>query len=224
MKAQSNITQLDEYTLAEQQKANEKSSLAKKLEELSLQLKEIESVIGNKALAQLQINMNLNQLEIAEKLTNTRQRLEAAEEERQSLLLRLCGKKAIQEGLADFTSRYHQTLGEIKHSKSAIEQNERELNADQYVNIDKDIKYLSFQLLAVDKLVAAMERRHDAIEEGIMNYHSKKMEQTNKAIRDLWKLTYKGKDIDTIEIKSDLEKSSARSHSFNYRIVFKTSE
>ena len=39
----------------------------------------------------------------------------------------------------------------------------------------------------------------------------------------MWKLTYKGNDIETIEIKSDSDKSAnSRIRSYNYRIVLKT--
>ena len=44
-------------------------------------------------------------------------------------------------------------------------------------------------------------------------------------MRDLWRLTYRGNDIETIEIKSDEERAdNSRISSFNYRIVFKTHE
>jgi DNA repair protein RAD50 len=46
------------------------------------------------------------------------------------------------------------------------------------------------------------------------------MEEINKLINYYWGMTYKGGDIKWIEIKSDVEKSSVRSRSYNYRIVF----
>jgi DNA repair protein RAD50 len=59
-----------------------------------------------------------------------------------------------------------------------------------------------------------------------MMYHHNKMKEINKTISDFWKVTYKGTDIDTIEIKSDQEKDRAntRMRSYNYRIVLKTYE
>jgi len=57
-----------------------------------------------------------------------------------------------------------------------------------------------------------------------MKYHHEKMKEINRTLADFWKMTYKGNDIDTIEIKSDVEKSSVNSRvrSYNYRIVLKT--
>ena len=49
------------------------------------------------------------------------------------------------------------------------------------------------------------------------------MKDINQTLADMWKLTYKGNDIETIEIKSDADKSAnSRIRSYNYRIVLKT--
>ena len=60
-----------------------------------------------------------------------------------------------------------------------------------------------------------------------MQYHHCKMKEINRQLSDFWKMTYKGNDIEAIEIKSDQEKdvksaASARLRSYNYRIVLKT--
>jgi DNA repair protein RAD50 len=52
----------------------------------------------------------------------------------------------------------------------------------------------------------------------IMKFHSMKMEEINKIIKELWVTTYQGQDIDTIEIRSDAEKSKGN-RSYNYRVV-----
>ena len=82
-------------------------------------------------------------------------------------------------------------------------------------------------------------RKHDSLEEAMMMYHHEKMKEINKTISDFWKvpnstpnahpllyqITYKGNDIETILIKSDVEKgANVRIRSYNYRIVLKTYE
>lgn len=49
------------------------------------------------------------------------------------------------------------------------------------------------------------------------------MKEINRTLSDLWKVTYKGNDIETIMIKTDAEKSAEnqRIRSYNYRIVLK---
>lgn len=52
----------------------------------------------------------------------------------------------------------------------------------------------------------------------IMKYHSMKMEEINKIIRELWVNTYQSSDIDTIEIRSDTE-TTRGNRSYNYRVI-----
>lgn len=51
-----------------------------------------------------------------------------------------------------------------------------------------------------------------------MKYHSMKMDEINKIIKELWEKTYKGNDIQTIEIRADAE-SAKGNRSYNYRVV-----
>ena len=50
-----------------------------------------------------------------------------------------------------------------------------------------------------------------------MKYHSIKMQEINKIVRELWIKTYRGQDIDGIEIRSEDEQNASRS--YNYRVV-----
>jgi DNA repair protein RAD50 len=50
-----------------------------------------------------------------------------------------------------------------------------------------------------------------------MRYHSEKMKEINKSILELWRSTYQGHDIDTIEIRSDAENTRGN-RSYNYRV------
>ncbi|KAI3690593.1 hypothetical protein L2E82_48717 [Cichorium intybus] len=56
----------------------------------------------------------------------------------------------------------------------------------------------------------------------LMRFHTMKMEEINKIIRELWQQTYGGQDIDYISIHSDAEHGGTRSYSYkeNY-ILFK---
>ncbi len=223
-KANINVSQMDEFASLEQKKEAEKAECALKVSELEQRLKSIEPLLGDKAMIEAQINMNLSKIEIRDKVNAIKVKFETADKERLALIDQLEGKKPIQDAMTELSSKFHEAQGEIKNLRATMDQNDKELKSEMYKNIDREIQFLEFQMVAVERLAVAIDKRHDAIEEGIMLYHNRKMEQINKAIKDLWKLTYKSKDIETIEIKSDLEKVSARSHSFNYRIVFKTPE
>lgn len=51
-----------------------------------------------------------------------------------------------------------------------------------------------------------------------MRFHTMKMEEINKIIKELWQQTYRGQDIDYISIHSDSEGSGSRSYS--YRVSY----
>ena len=52
---------------------------------------------------------------------------------------------------------------------------------------------------------------------GIMKYHALKMEEVNRSIKELWSSTYRGTDIDGIEVRSDPESGKGK-RSYNYRV------
>lgn len=81
------------------------------------------------------------------------------------------------------------------------------------------MKYLLTRDLSIE-----VQEKHDALEEALMKYHNEKMKEINKTLSDFWKMTYKGEDIDTIMIRTDVEKTetNSRLRSYNYRIVLRT--
>ena len=62
-----------------------------------------------------------------------------------------------------------------------------------------------------------------ALDFAIMKYHKEKMKVINKLIRELWRSTYKGNDIDYIEIKTtednELSAGADKRKTYNYRVV-----
>jgi DNA repair protein RAD50 len=53
--------------------------------------------------------------------------------------------------------------------------------------------------------------------QALQKYHSVKLGEVNKIIRELWMLTYKGEDIQSIEIASGEEGMAKKN--YNYRVV-----
>lgn len=59
-----------------------------------------------------------------------------------------------------------------------------------------------------------------------MQYHSEKMSNINRSLRELWRTTYRGNDIDHIEIVTDeptggdaSANAALRRSKLNYRVV-----
>lgn len=64
-----------------------------------------------------------------------------------------------------------------------------------------------------------LEKYAKALDQAIMKFHSYKMSEVNRIIREIWTSTYQGADIDTIEIRADHEGAVAGGRSYNYRVV-----
>lgn len=61
-------------------------------------------------------------------------------------------------------------------------------------------------------------------DKALQNFHTLKIREINKIIRELWQLIYKGQDIDSIEIESGQEEGAAATkttRSYNYRVVMR---
>ena len=54
-----------------------------------------------------------------------------------------------------------------------------------------------------------------ALEKALLSFHTNKMADINKIVKELWQKTYRGQDIDNIQIKADTD--GARS--YNYRVT-----
>jgi len=51
-----------------------------------------------------------------------------------------------------------------------------------------------------------------------MKYHTLKMQEINQIIKELWQTTYKGNDIEAIEMRADIAEAGQR-RTYNYRVV-----
>lgn len=68
-----------------------------------------------------------------------------------------------------------------------------------------------------------LEKYHRALDQALMAFHTLKMNSINRTIKDLWQQTYRGTDIDEIEINSDhgdprSVAGGALKRTFNYRV------
>ncbi|KAJ8298041.1 hypothetical protein KUTeg_024572 [Tegillarca granosa] len=116
------------------------------------------------------------------------------------------GRKRLLKQQEELIKEKHNLIGRQTGIEDMIRNARRELNSDMYK--DASTKYR-------DQMI--MLRTTEAI----MSYHNQKMTEINKIIRDLWRNTYRGNDIETIEIRSDEEDGSVMKarRNYNYRVV-----
>lgn len=118
-------------------------------------------------------------------------------------------------------SSYNLNLGKLEELKSNLTRLNTEKHHDNYTNISKRYSKLKLEYILSLETTKQIENYYEALDQALLKYHGKRMEEINKLINYYWGMTYKGNDIKWIEIRSDFEKIG-RSRNYNYRIVFGT--
>ena len=93
--------------------------------------------------------------------------------------------------------------GQVAELKRTIKSVERELQDPKWKNAAKNYKEQTIEHKLRTEMVSDLNKYYKALDCAILKFHSQKMKVVNKIIRELWKQTYKGNDIDYIEIKTD---------------------
>lgn len=149
------------------------------------------------------INEKINQIDI-----------QNAELEKEKYQL---ASRKLREQIAELNAQHSGKVGEVKQIKDHIKLLQNDLSTD-FKDIDKQyhsewIKLQTNMLVSND-----LQTYSQALDNAIMKYHSMKMNEINRILRELWNQTYRGTDIDGIEIKCDVN-TQARGRSYNYRVV-----
>ncbi|KAJ2558261.1 DNA repair protein rad50 [Coemansia sp. RSA 1933] len=126
-------------------------------------------------------------------------------------------RDALNVKLSQLTSERAGLQGEVKQLEDQANRLSRELSTD-YRDVDNLYVRQLVQCKTEELAHADLETYGKALDAAIMRYHSLKMQDINKIIRELWINTYQGNDIDTIEIRSEVE-GARNSRSHNYRVV-----
>lgn len=60
-----------------------------------------------------------------------------------------------------------------------------------------------------------------ALNKALLHFHSIKMREINEVLKEYWRATYRGRDIDEIAIRSDPAEEKGGRRVYNYRVVMK---
>ncbi|XP_076025072.1 DNA repair protein RAD50 [Genypterus blacodes] len=113
-------------------------------------------------------------------------------------------------------------LGRQKGFEEEILRYRKELREDQYEKADERYKNKMIIMRTTELVIKDLEIYYKALDQTIMKFHSMKMDEINKIVRDLWRSTYRGQDIEYVEIRSDVDENSAagvKRRTYNYRVV-----
>ncbi|CAG5126195.1 unnamed protein product, partial [Candidula unifasciata] len=126
---------------------------------------------------------------------------------------------------ADLTKELHNATGRQQGFREQIRADKRNLESDMYKDSDKKYAAKVIENKTTEIVNEDLQRYYSAMDRAIMMYHKSKMEEINIIIRELWKNTYTGNDIETIEIQSEADEEALTAatiktrRTYNYRVV-----
>jgi DNA repair protein RAD50 len=113
-----------------------------------------------------------------------------------------------------------ESQGRVKNHREAMSECARELNDPELRGVDVALSKQVLELKTFEMTASDLDRYHGALDRALMAFHASKMSDINKVVRELWQRTYRGQDIDYIQIRSDAGPASgaAGKSSYNYRV------
>ncbi|KAL8515845.1 hypothetical protein ACS0TY_014518 [Phlomoides rotata] len=195
-----------------------------RMDDLMKEMDKSRDLIRNQAELKRSIEQNLEYRKVKAQVTDLTQEIESLEDsvlkiggsKIESMLLKLSQER---ESLLTELNRYRGTLSVFK---SNIDRNKADLKQAQYKDIDKRYFDQLIQLKTTEMANKDLDRYYKALDKALMRFHTMKMEEINKIIRELWQQTYRGQDIDYISIHSDSDGAGTRSYS--YKVVMQTGD
>lgn len=125
--------------------------------------------------------------------------------------------KELREQIAELNSQHYGKVGEVKQIKDQMQTLQKELETE-FKDVEQKF-HSEWVNLQTNMLVSTdLQTYSQALDSAIMKYHSMKMNEINRILRELWNQTYKGTDIDGIEIKCEVSTQN-KARSYNYRVV-----
>ena len=113
--------------------------------------------------------------------------------------------------------------GQVVEASRVVKDLERELNQSKWKNAARLYKENAIKHKLRLKVCEDLDKYYRALDFAILKFHKEKMNGINKIIRELWKSTYKGNDIDWIEIRTTDDNTVSggadKRKVYSYRVV-----
>lgn len=194
-------------------------------QEILGELNKSKDLMRNQDQLKRNIEDNLNYRKTKAEVDELTREIESLEERK----LKIGGVSTIESELVKLSQERERLLSELNRCQgtmsvyqSNISKHKIDLNQTQYKDIDKRYFDQLIQLKTTEMANKDLDRYSKALDKALLRFHTMKMEEINKIIRELWQQTYRGQDIDYISIQSDSEGSGTRSYS--YRVVMQTGD
>ncbi|KAF7807691.1 DNA repair protein RAD50 [Senna tora] len=193
--------------------------------EILSELNKSKDLMRNQDQLKRNIEDNLNYRKTKAEVDDLAREIETLEER----ILKIGGVSTFQTELQKLSHERERLLSELNRChgtisvyQSNISKNKIDLKQSQYKDIDKRYFDQLIQLKTTEMANKDLDRYYNALDKALMRFHTMKMEEINKIIRELWQQTYRGQDIDYISIHSDSEGAGTRSYS--YKVLMQTGD
>nr|XP_006128577.1 DNA repair protein RAD50 [Pelodiscus sinensis] len=131
-------------------------------------------------------------------------------------------QQCLEKKIEDLKKNHSLALGRQRGFEEEIIRFKKELQESQFKDAEEKYKEMMIVMRTTELVNRDLDIYYKALDKAIMTFHSMKMEEINKIIRDLWRTTYRGQDIEYIEIRSDADENvsaSDKRRNYNYRVV-----
>jgi DNA repair protein RAD50 len=120
--------------------------------------------------------------------------------------------------------------GELTQTRESLRALEVEIAGPLYHGIDQRHREAMIKNESAALATRDLGRYHGALDRALMKFHTLKMTEINKSIKELWSKVYRGRDIDYIAVRSDADEAEEgggtpvadvgrATRSYNYRVV-----
>ncbi|NWT01669.1 RAD50 protein, partial [Mionectes macconnelli] len=131
-------------------------------------------------------------------------------------------QKHLEEKIESLKRNHHVALGRQRGFEEEIVRFRKELREPQFKDAEDKYRDMMIVMRTTELVNKDLDLYYKALDKAIMTFHSMKMEEINKIIRDLWRSIYRGQDIEYIEIRSDADENISaadKRRNYNYRVV-----
>lgn len=128
----------------------------------------------------------------------------------------------LEEKIENIKRSHSLAIGRQKGYEEEIIHFKKELRSPQFRDAEEKYREMMIVMRTTELVNKDLDIYYKTLDQAIMKFHSMKMEEINKIIRDLWRSTYRGQDIEYVEIRSDADENvsaSDKRRNYNYRVV-----
>ncbi|NWR83565.1 RAD50 protein, partial [Furnarius figulus] len=131
-------------------------------------------------------------------------------------------RKHLEEQIESLKRTHHVALGRQRGFEEEIVRFRKELREPQFKGAEDKHRDMMIVMRTTELVNRDLDLYYKALDKAIMTFHTMKMKEINKIIRDLWRKIYRGQDIEHIEIRSDVDENVSaadKRRNYNYRVV-----